>query len=81
MTAVPALTGAEPSLRAILDDVGFGQRFATVLRYCDDPEYRAAIDAERDTEQARLNAIITANIARYRAARERAVLASVGSEG
>ena len=43
----------------------FSERFPTVMRYADDPEFRARLDAERETEQARINLEIRGNQERF----------------
>lgn len=44
--------------------------FETIERYWNDPEYAAQLDAERQVEQARLNAQIDDGIRRAREKRE-----------
>jgi hypothetical protein len=45
------------------------QPFAATRRYITDPAFAAAMDAQREIEQRRLNAQIDASIARVRAER------------
>lgn len=57
---------------AILDSLSddprpLAEQCATVLRYCDDADFRAQVDAETAVNRARANASIDAGIARYRA--------------
>lgn len=54
--------------------------FATINRYSSDPDFRAAMDAEREVERDRCNAAIDAGVAKYRAGREAAMVAKYGTE-
>lgn len=47
-------------------EAAFNERFPTVMRYASDPEFRARLDAERATEQRRLNLEIRGNAERGR---------------
>lgn len=40
-----------------------------INRYSSDPQFRAAMDAEREVERDRCNAAIDAGVAKYRAER------------